>query len=96
MGFWLAKTQQPFFHDFKRVFHDFTHGGAASHPSDKDPGMASPVDEGFRTLVFYLPVCANGGKFSAKGIGAFPGLRIETWATHYKRAPLSCKLRLLC
>ena len=67
MGFWLAKTQQPFFHDFKRVFHDFTHGGAASHPSDKDPGMASPVDEGFRSLVFYLPVCANGGKFSAKG-----------------------------
>jgi len=20
----------------------------------------------------------------------------QTWATHYKRAPLSCKLRLLC
>jgi hypothetical protein len=40
--------------------------------------------QGFRTLVFYLPVCANGGKFSAKGIGrvrSFPGPRIRTWGT---------------
>ena len=64
-----------------RVFHDFIHSGTASHPSDEaptsHPGMASPVDEGFRTLVFYLPVCANGGKFSAKGdrkCARFPAL----------------------
>ena len=28
--------------------------------------MASPVDEGFCSLVFYLPVCADGGLFSAR------------------------------
>jgi hypothetical protein len=42
--FWLAKTQQPFFHDFMRVFHDFIRGGTASHPSDVDPGF-HPSDE---------------------------------------------------
>src|ERR1035437_6794192 len=31
--------------------------------------MASPVDEGFRPLFFYLPVCANGGLFSATTCG---------------------------
>src|ERR1035437_4300889 len=31
--------------------------------------MASPFDEGFRALVFYLPVCAKGGLFSATTCG---------------------------
>jgi hypothetical protein len=31
--------------------------------------MASPFGEGFRTLVFYLPVCAKGGLFSATTCG---------------------------
>jgi hypothetical protein len=60
------------------LFYDFMRENGTFQPRDEDPGippatktcrwdsgMASPVDEGFRTLVFYLPVCANGGKFSA-------------------------------
>ena len=57
--------------------------------------------QGFHSLLFYLPVCANGGLFSANPCGgvdgtcgaadafgkeSFPGPKIRSWCTRHQAA----------